>query len=215
MTRLKTLRVGLEMAVLLVVGADILYGAYGYCLSYLRSPLIDAERSLVSRGQFMAAIAPLWTREAEPMTVDPERLRLLWPRLSSDTRARIYDRDGGLVADSRNMYGCGEVCFGLPLASTAKAGIVEQAAIAVRKWYAHLVVRRLLGRPDLPLYREPGASHGSSYPEVAQALGGKSEAMMRINERGEVILSVAVPLRQFRAPVRGAILISAKAPDLL
>ncbi|WP_325739790.1 stimulus-sensing domain-containing protein [Bradyrhizobium sp.] len=150
------------------------------------------------------------------MTVDPERLRLLWRPLSSDTRARIYDRDGGLVADRRNVYGCGDVCFDLPFASTARAGIVERASIAIRKWYAHLVARRLLGHPDLPLYREPGASDGSGYPEVAQALGGKSAAMMGINERGEAILSVAVPLRQLRsAPVRGAILMSAKAPDLL
>jgi len=150
------------------------------------------------------------------MTVDPERLQLLWRPLSSDTRARIYDRDGGLVADRRNVYGCGDVCFDLPFASTARAGIVERASIAIRKWYAHLVARRLLGHPDLPLYREPGASDGSGYPEVAQALGGKSAAMMGINERGEAILSVAVPLRQLRsAPVRGAILMSAKAPDLL
>ena len=207
MMPLKALRVGFDMAILLVVGA--------YCLSYLRSPLIAAERSLVSQGEFMAVIE-WWRRDAEPMTIDPERLRMLWRRMSSNTRARIYDRDGALVADSRNVYGCGDVCFDLSSASTATPGVVERASIAIRKWYARLVVRRLLGRSDLPPYREPGASDGTGYPEVAQALDGKSAAIMRINDRGEVILSVAVPLRQVRsAPIRGAILMSAKAPDSL
>ena len=79
-----------------------------------------------------------------------------------------------------------------------------------------VIVRRLLGRPDVPPYRDPGASDGTGYPEVAQALDGKRAVMMRINDRGEVIVSVAVPLRKVRfEPVHGAILMSAKAHDLL
>src|SRR5260221_8382461 len=121
--RLKTLRVGYEITVLLVVGAGVLVGAYSYCVSYLRSPLIGAEHSLATQGELMAAIASAWMREAEPMTVDPE-LRLLWRRLSSETRARIYDRSGVLVADSRDMYSCGDACFDLPSASAVKPGVV-------------------------------------------------------------------------------------------
>ena len=55
---------------------------------------------------------------------------------------------------------------------------------------------------------------GKDYPEVAQALiGAKSASMVRVNDRGEVIVSVAVPVQRFRA-VRGALLLSTQGGDI-
>ena len=49
---------------------------------------------------------------------------------------------------------------------------------------------------------------------MAQALdGAKSEYMVRVNDRGEVIVSVAVPVQRFRA-VRGALLLSTQGGDI-
>ena len=49
---------------------------------------------------------------------------------------------------------------------------------------------------------------------MAQALGGaKSAYMVRVTERGEVIVSVAVPVQRFRA-VRGALLLSTQGGDI-
>ncbi len=49
---------------------------------------------------------------------------------------------------------------------------------------------------------------------MAQALtGAKSASMVRVNERGEVIVSVAVPVQRFRA-VRGALLLSTQGADI-
>ena len=65
------------------------------------------------------------------------------------TRARIYDRDGVLLVDSRNLFGRGDVLrFDLPPPNAEKPGFFERVFIAVRRW---------LGRGDLPLYRELGA----------------------------------------------------------
>ena len=49
--------------------------------------------------------------------------------------------------------------------------------------------------------------------EVAQALNGAHASMVRVNDRGEVIVSVAVPVQRFRA-VRGALMLSTQGADI-
>ena len=69
------------------------------------------------------------------------------------------------------------------------------------------------GRGDLPLYRELGPENGKGYQEVAQALNGAHASMVRVNDRGEVIVSVAVPVQRFRA-VRGVLMLSTQGGDI-
>ena len=205
-------------------------------LSQFRAGLIDARvQSLLVQGQIIAgAIAASATVETDSsITIDPDKLLDLQPgesygpseealygitfpinpervapvlrRLVSPTktRARIYDREGVLLLDSRNLFGRGDVLrFDLPPPNAEKPGLFERIFIAVRRW---------LGRGDLPLYHELGASNGRSYSEVAQALNGQNASMVRINDRGDVIVSVAVPVQRFRA-VRGALMLSTKGP---
>ncbi len=207
-------------------------------LSQFRAGLIDARvQSLLVQGQIIAgAIAASATVETDSsLTIDPDKLLDLHPgesygpseealygidfpinpervapvlrRLVSPTktRARIYDRDGVLLVDSRNLFGRGDVLrFDLPPPTAEKPGLFERAIVAVRRW---------LGRGDLPLYHELGALNGRGYPEVAQALGGQNASMVRINDRGDVIVSVAVPVQRFRA-VRGALMLSTQGADI-
>jgi len=74
-------------------------------------------------------------------------------------------------------------------------------------------VRLWFGRGDLPLYRELGPEGGKNYPEVAGALLGHKESMVRITDRGEVVVSVALPIQRFRA-VRGSLLLSTQGGDI-
>jgi two-component system, OmpR family, sensor histidine kinase ChvG len=207
-------------------------------LSQFRAGLIDARvQSLLVQGQIIAgAIAASATVETDSsLTIDPEKLLDLHPgesygpsedalygidfpinpervapvlrRLVSPTktRARIYDRDGVLLVDSRNLFGRGDVLrFDLPPPNAEKPSFFERAFIAVRRW---------LGRGDLPLYRELGPGNGRGYPEVAQALNGQNASVVRINDRGDVIVSVAVPVQRFRA-VRGALMLSTQGADI-
>ena len=215
--------------VALVIG--ILY------LSQFRAGLIDARaQSLLVQGEIIAgAIAASATVETDSITIDPDRLlelqagesygpsdealsgiefpinpervapvlrRLVSP---TKTRARIYDRDGVLILDSRNLYGRGDVLrFDLPPPTAEKPGLMERAFIALRRWF---------GRGDLPLYKEFGPENGKGYPEVQQALNGVPTRMVRVNDRGEVIVSVAVPVQRFRA-VRGALMLSTQGADI-
>ena len=217
----------LNVTGLLALVIGILY------LSQFRAGLIDARiQSLLVQGEIIAgAIAASATVETDTITIDPERLldlqagesygpseealsglefpvnpervapvlrRLVSP---TNTRARIYDRDGVLILDSRNLYDV--LRFDLP-PPTQKPGVLERAYVAIRTWFS---------RGTLPLYRELGPQNGKSYGEVGNALQGFKSSMVRINERGEVIVSVAVPVQRFRA-VRGALMLSTQGADI-
>src|SRR5579862_7117283 len=217
---------------LLALSIGIIY------LSQFRAGLIDARvQSLLVQSQIIAgAIAASATVETDSsITINPDTLLNLQPGQSygpsedalygidfpinpervapilrrlispTKTRARIYDRDGVLLVDSRNLFGRGDVLrFDLPPPEAEKPGIFERGMLAVRRW---------LGRGDLPLYHELGADNGKGYPEVGRALAGEDASMVRINDRGDVIVSVAVPVQRFRA-VRGALMLSTQGADI-
>ncbi len=205
-------------------------------LSEIRSGLIDSRvQSLIVQGEIMAAaIASSATVETDAIRIDPERLlelqigetavplddaasilefpinpervapvlrRLTGP---TSTQARIYDREGLLVLDSRNLYGRGDILrFDLP-------AIDAQA----RPWERLInEARRLLRGADLPLYKDLGFQNGRGYPEVLQALAGSKTSIVRVNERGQIIVSVAVPIQRFRG-IRGALLLNTQGGDI-
>jgi two-component system sensor histidine kinase ChvG len=148
-------------------------------------------------------------------SLNPERVGPLLRRLVSPTRtrARVYDRDGYLLLDSRALAGRTNILrFDLP-AVNAPAGtevtldsnsFLEKAINAARRWTR---------RPELPLYEDIGAGNGKAYPEVASSLVGTAQSVVRANDKGETIISVAVPIQRFRS-VRGALLLSTIGGDI-
>jgi two-component system, OmpR family, sensor histidine kinase ChvG len=219
--------VSLNLAGLIALVASILY------LSQFRAGLIDARaQSLLVQAEIIAgAIAASATVQTNTITIDPDRLLDLKPgetygapdeysglvfpinpeRVApvlrtlispTKTRARIYDRDGGLILDSRNLENV--LRFELPPPSSQRPGIAERTMIAIRTW---------LNRGDLPLYRELGPENGNGYQEVAESLKGQKSSMVRVNDRGEVIVSVAVPVQRFRA-INGALMLSTQGDDI-
>jgi two-component system, OmpR family, sensor histidine kinase ChvG len=220
----------LNLAALLVLVLGILY------LNQFREGLIDARvESLLTQGEIIAgAIAGSATVETNSITIDPEKLlelqagqsiapsaieeNLEFPinperiapvlrRLISPTRtrARIYDSDANLILDSRYLYSSGQVLrYDLPPVETSDTGIFD--------WLTG-VVNRALQQSDLGLYREQPGGDGAIYPEVMNALTGGRGAVVRVTERGELIVSVAVPVQRFRA-VLGVLLLSTQAGDI-
>jgi len=205
-------------------------------LSQFRAGLIDARvQSLLVQGEIIAsAIAASATVETDTITIDPDKLvelqagesygpqdealsglefpinlervapvlrRLIQP---TRTQARIYDRDGALQIDSRNLYGRGDVLRFDLIPVDDRPTRLERAWIAIKNWF---------GRSSYPLYRDLGPENGKGYPEVVQALAGQKASAVRLNERGEIILLVAVPIQRFRA-VRGALLLSTQGGEI-
>jgi two-component system sensor histidine kinase ChvG len=216
--------VSLNIAGLLALVASVLY------LSQFRAGLIDARaQSLLVQAEIIAgAIAASATVQTNAITIDPDRLLdlkagetikgsdedsaldfpinpervapVLHTLISpTKTRARIYDPNGGLLLDSRNL----ENVMRFPLPPPTSPGLVERGMTTVRIW---------INRGDLPIYRELPDS-GLGYDEVADALKGQKKSMVRVNTRGEVIVSVSVPVLRSRA-IRGALMLSTQGDDI-
>ncbi|WP_298818883.1 sensor histidine kinase [uncultured Roseibium sp.] len=223
--------IAINLVGLLALVIGILY------LNQFRAGLIDARvQSLLTQGEIIAgAIAASATVDTGTITVDPERLlqlqagesitpttddldsldfpinpervgpvlrRLISP---TKTRARIYDPEGILILDSRHLYSSAQILrFDLPPPTAEEEGFWN----ALWQW-----TKRWLQQGDLPLYQEVGGGDGRAYPEVEAALAGSPASVTRISQRGELIVSVSVPIQRFRA-VLGALLLSTQGGDI-
>src|SRR5665213_240695 len=222
----------LNLAALVVLVSGILL------LNQFRAGLIDARvSSLMTQGEIIAgAIAASATADTDTINVDPDKLLALqtgqsltpgdqiWDgtefsinpekvapvlrRLISPThtRARIFDRDGTLIVDSLHLDAGNQILsYDLP----APAETVSPP------WYARIWhnINVWLSSRDLPLYKELGVANGRGYSEVVSALNGEAPRIVRINDKGELIVSVAVPIQRYRS-VHGALLLSTQGGDI-
>nr|WP_245928284.1 sensor histidine kinase [Bosea psychrotolerans] len=204
-------------------------------LNQFREGLIESRvQSLLTQGEIIAgAISASATVETDTITIDPDKLlqlqagesagiaedpldfsinpekvapllrRLVTP---TKTRARVYDKDGLLTLDSRNLYSRGDVLrLDLP-----RVGEPDETPLLERTWN---MLRNRLGRADVPTYDDFENANGKSYPEVARALNGTPASVVRVNTRGQTIVSVAVPVQRFRA-LKGVLLLSTQGGDI-
>jgi two-component system sensor histidine kinase ChvG len=139
----------------------------------------------------------------------PESARHLMRVLLTDTRvrARIFARTGELLVDSFLLIGPGgqvQVIELPPEESWPEAGLGRFYDRAMN-WLP------LTG--DLPPYREARVQTATDYVEVERALGGESRGMVRLDRRGRLVISVAVPVQRYRQ-VLGALMLSKDGADI-
>ena len=224
-----------RIVVLNLIGLAILVSGILY-LNQFRAGLIDAKvQSLLTQGEIiagaLAASAALDTDQVplDPeklleleagagseddvfggsleFTIDPERAAPILRRLVKPTgsRARIYNRDGALILDSDTFFSRGQVLrYDLPPPE------VQETDALTSFWQA---VKTRLRQYDLPTYNEIGGENGKGYPEVASALTGTAVPIVRVNDKGELMVSVAVPIQRMRA-VLGVLLLSTRGGDI-
>ncbi|HEX7777478.1 MAG TPA: sensor histidine kinase, partial [Parvibaculum sp.] len=226
-----------NVVALCVLVSGVLY------LNQFREGLIDARRqSLLTQAEIIAgAIAENATSNPEAQIIDPlvrkpgKPLDIRPPRgdddmddetgdrelpiipenaapilrrlvLPTQTRARLYDKDGWLILDSRQLTASSQiVAFELP----PPAGSDSRGPVA--RIFDGLM--KLLPGRDLERYREAGSQNGTVYSEVSRALTGLPSSMERVNDRGELIVSVAVPIQRYRA-VLGTLMLSTQGGDI-
>jgi len=168
---------------------------------------IDPEKLLQLAPGESYAIADASGSSLE-FSLNPERVGPVLQRLASPTRtrARIYDRDGYLLLDSRSLTSRSNILRNdLPETATDdRVPIIDRIGS---------LLTALLGRNKLPLYEDIGVGNGKTYPEVSKALKGSAQSIVRANGKGETIVSVAVPIQRFRV-VRGALLLSTQGDDI-
>jgi len=226
-----------NVVALIVMVAGILY------INQFREGLIDARRqSLLTQAEIIAgAIAQGATEAPQAKVIDPLGSAILGGTAEEDetppeesaaeadkvlpivpeaaapilrrltvptrTRARLYDRDGWLLLDSRRLSASAQVvAFELP--PPADADEESNVFTRIYQW----LVSFLPGR-DLEVFKEAGGQNGKMYGEVTKALSGQAASMERVNDRGELIVSVAVPIQRYRA-VLGALMLSTRGGDI-
>ena len=222
--------VAFNVAALFVLLSGILY------LNQFREGLIDARRqSLLTQAEIIAgAVAQGATSTQGAQVIDPLALgTILAPPpddadpeangnvpiipdnaapilrrlvLPTRTRARLYDKEGLLILDSRQLSASGQiVAFELPPPEGAdEIGVLDR----VTDWALGILPGRNLER-----FREAGSQNGTMYSEVVAALEGTASSRERVNDRGELIVSVAVPIQRYRA-VLGVLMLSTRGGDI-
>lgn len=216
-----------NLAGLLLMVGGILY------LSQYHKWLVDAKQeSLRTQGEIIAAAIASDARveqgnieidlsnkpaDAQPsrapyrddafaalqLSIKPERVTPVMRRLIQPTRnrARIYGRDGTLIVDSISLLTRGQLSN--PPAAPEKT--------KTKNFWTRLTA--ILSDQHLPVYREIGNAKGTSYPEVRRALEGFTTPMLLLNEEGEQIVSMAVPIKRANT-ILGVLLMSTRPGDI-
>ena len=201
-------------------------------LNQTRLGVIDARvQSLQVQGEIIAAaLAGTAVVEGNAITIDPERLldlqigdlpqddqsgalefslnperiapilrRLVTP---ANLRARVYDRDGTLLLDTRAFYDRGDIRR-LDLPAPA-----PDATLFERSWSSW---KRRFGRTGISLLEEAGTTRLNQ--EVQRALAGTVSSVVRVNASGDTIVFFAAPVQRLRV-VRGALQLSTQDGDI-
>jgi two-component system sensor histidine kinase ChvG len=141
------------------------------------------------------------------LSISPEEVTPILRKLiqSTNTRARIYARDGTLIVDTaRSLRRWRAALRNEPTENTGKAP-------STQNFWTRLT-RYLFDEP-LPVYQEIGSANGTAYAEVRQALEGNERSMLLLNDKGEQIVSLAVPIRRFKT-VQGVLLLSTRPGEI-
>ena len=227
-----------RIVVLNLVGLIVLLFGFLY-LNQFRQGLIQARvQSLLIQGDIIAgAIAAQASVDTDTIRVDPDKLlqqqagegrdfeddpaslafslnpekvapllrRLVTP---TGNRARVYDREGSLLFDTRSLYARGDIARGEPGAvRPPKPNVLERIWDTFGTRILGLVVSERDGQEDA------GPQDGRAFREVQAALNGSRGTISRRNERGETIVSVAVPIQR-AGSVRGVLMVSTQGGDI-
>jgi two-component system sensor histidine kinase ChvG len=127
----------------------------------------------------------------------------------SKIRARLFDSDGVLLADSFKLAGpSGQVEIEV-LPPQEQHSLIGNLVADIYDW----VIAQLPGSRRMPLYREAADQKAGDYPEAVRALQGETAMMVRSNGAGGMILSVAVPVQRYRQ-VLGALMVSTDGREI-
>lgn len=225
-----------RIVVLNFLGLAILVSGIFY-LNQFRAGLIGAKvKSLETQGEIIgAAISASASVETDRILIDPESLLELQigagltgadaefsglefeinpekvaPVLRhlvepTGTRARIYSRDGSLILDSKEFYSRGQFLrYDIPSLIGEKPDFLSRIWQYFTGWFL---------RQDLPIYEEIGRANGKVYPEVITAFGGTTTPIVRVTTKGELIITVAVPVRGAR-DIAGVLLLSTQGGEI-
>ena len=183
-------------------------------LGKFEASLIDQQvEALRTQGQIFAAAlgeGAVLDSPDDGEVLLPDLARQMMRRLVAPTHtpARLYDKTGKLIADSRVLIGPGDGVEISELLPPETRGRLVRAVDDAYDWVTRLLPQR---RP-YPAYQD---GHGvADFPEVARSLHGEGGFAVRRDPRDKMlVISVAVPVQRYKE-VLGAVMLSSVNGDI-
>ena len=180
-----------------------------FSIDQYRSVLVQAEfEALERQGRILARSLALEDTRERPFGVRglaPQTMRHLLPLVGYGTqlRARVFQPSGQIMADT-NKRG----------ATRSRIRIKKRMPEPVQEQVRYEIVQMMNGFADLFSNRTPvpvmnmrGLRHADGFPDVKRALAGEVMRSMWRNPRGQLVLSVSLPIQDLRI-VKGALLMT-------
>jgi len=139
----------------------------------------------------------------------PDLARQMMRRLVAPTHtpARLFDRDGKLIADSKLLAGPGDVVEVTELPPPENKSFITRLGNAAYDWIARLLPQRRA----YPAYRDGRSA--ADFAEAERALHGESGSAVRRTADKQLVISVAVPVQRYKE-VLGAVMLSSVNGDI-
>lgn len=202
-SRLTRRILALNVVPLVVLAGGVLYmGEYHDRLIAAELAALRTQGKIFASALGEGAVQPLPPDGHELRAVAAQQMlrRLVRP---VGARARLFTRDGDLLADSRIMTGAGgHVRIEALPPPGETVGILGRVVGAVTR-----TVDWMPRGGAYPAYRESPTQRATDYAEVVRALAGEDATAVRAREGGALVLSVAVPVQRYKQ-VLGAVLLS-------
>ena len=191
-----------------VVALGVLVGGVLYLDQFRASLVTQRAEALLTQGEIIAGALGLAASSGPEATdLDMEPARALLRRLTdpTQTRARLFNNDGRLVADTNDLRMDAQVSrVELPPPDEGP-GFIE--------FLYDLIEPLLPAARHLPVYHDFPLQQARDYPEAMAALAGSTGAIERMTADGTPHISVAIPVTRFRK-VLGALVLSVEAHDI-
>jgi two-component system sensor histidine kinase ChvG len=208
----RILAVNLTAPVVLVLGLLFL-DEYEQTLIAAELDALETQGEMIAASVGESAVVvetesadfPTFTDSGSLRTIDQATARQLVRRLAdlAQLRARLFDRGGAPIADSRLLRGPGGEVQVVDLPPIEPGMLLA----SLRRVY-DMTIAPLRRQPDLEPYVELPDGNGSAYQEVMAALDtGEIGGAVRRRGDGQKVLTAAVPV-QFYKQMVGAVLVS-------
>lgn len=182
-------------------------------LDQFRNGLIDARQEALTVNARMIAGAlgeaalneVTYSGEFRYLTLDTRNIRRVLRRLSvvTGTHAQLFDRDGDLIADSRQLISAGREIIFEPLPPPDQTGQLRKLYEKLYDFIDGLVpVSR-----DYPPFPQKRVTSAADFDEVVAAIKGETQSVIRQTEDGRLMLTVAAPVQGFKRIFGGLLLI--------
>lgn len=203
-----------NLLALLMLAGSVLY------LNRTKDWLISAEVKAMNDEAriFAAALAEgaVSLSLLDRYEIDPVRSVAMMQHLMAENpeRIRLFDRHGGLMADSWSVTGSQQaVQHSTLLPPGAKPGVVDKLGREAEVLLDKLASLDPASGPARPPYMELPTQFADQYPHTWAALSGEAGSAVYVLADRRLLLSVAVPVQRFKQ-VLGVVMLSRTSENI-